>query len=263
MKRQLFSSSLAIIGLMLGGAGAHAAAISYNWDNNGTVGGAGAGSGPIAGAFAGVVSVDYWYNSFPDNPNTDLVDDSGNATTMDIGWFSANGTFSVTGSHPGVDGGGTWNSEMLNGYLNSGGGPVVGVTLSQIPYDKYNVYVYFNADVVGREGTILGQERDVDTDPFINQATYYFSTNAVIDSFVQATATSPTDPGDGDTADGDDPGANYAVFRGTLDIFNVETQIPNFGGIAAIQVVEIPEPTSLALCGLLGLVGLCGRRHAR
>ena len=105
--------SIALVALSPGAV--NAAVISYNWDNNGTVGGAGAGSGPVVGAFAGVVSAQRWYNSFPDNPTTDLADNEGTTTTMDIGWFSSNGTWSVTGSHPGQDTGGTWNQEMLNG----------------------------------------------------------------------------------------------------------------------------------------------------
>lgn len=240
---------------------ASAAVISYNFDNNGTVGGAGAGSGPHINAFAGVKSVGNWYNDFPSAPVTDLQDNQGNTTTLDIGWFSANGTWAINFAHPGVDGGGTWNQEMLNGYLNSGNGPVVGLDLKEIPFDKYNVYVYFSSDVAGREGVVTGKERDSELDPFINDESFYFSTNADVSAFTLATATSPTDPGDGDTADGDDPFANYAVFSGTLDYFNVETQIPSFGGIAGIQIVEVPEPASLALFGLGALLTATRRRR--
>ena len=248
-------TAFAVAASAMAGSASAAGIISYNFEHYGAVGGAGIGSGPHSGEFAGVVSADYWYNSFPDFPTIDLVDDDGNATTMDIGWFSANGSWSTAGFvHPGQDPNatGTWNMELLNGYLNSGGGPVVGLDLKEIPYDAYQVYVYFNADVAGREGEITGKERDNEVDPFINDTKYYFSTNADITGFTQTT----------DTVDDPvDTAANYAVFSGTLDYFNVETYIFDFGGIAGFQIVGVPEPATFGLGALLMGLGLLQRRR--
>lgn len=249
MKMRMMGLTLTTAAIAFAAASANASVISYNFDNNGTVGGDGAGSGPVVGEYAGVVSVDHWYNSWPDNPSTDLVDDGGNVTTMDIGWWSSHGTWSV-GGHPGADDAPTdsiWNMEMLNGYLNSGTGPVVGLDLKEIPFSMYDVYVYFNADVAGREGQVAGKESDTDGGPWGPATTYYFSTNATITSFEQTTDT---------TDDAADMPANYAVFSGTSDYFNIETTILDFGGIAGVQIVEVPEPTSLALLGGLLLIGI-------
>ena len=252
--RQLFAALLAAtVAAVVVAESAHAGVISWNLDNNGTIGGPGAGDLPPLSAEAGVVQAGGWTNSFPSFLTTDLRDNTGAATTLDIGVFSSNGTFSVTGGNPGVDPGtGTFNRSLLNGYLNSGGGPVVGIDLLEIPYDQYEVYVYFNADVVGREGAITGTDGGLGSP--VSTETFYFSTNAVIDSFVQATDT---------VDDVVDPGANYAVFSGTQSTFNLESQIPDFGGIAGFQVVEvIPEPASISLCGLMAVIG-CLRRRAR
>ena len=84
---------------------AHAATVSWNYDSNGTVNGT---------AVAGVVPVANWNNSWPSNPSTDLTDDSGATTTIDLSYGSFN-TWSIQGSHPGVDGDGSYNKELLNG----------------------------------------------------------------------------------------------------------------------------------------------------
>src|SRR3990172_5845248 len=89
---------------------AQAAVVSWNQDSNGTVRGANV---------AGIVPVANWNNSWPSNPVTDLIDDSGVATTLDIAISTFN-TWSVTGGHPGQDADGTYNKELLNGYLNAG-----------------------------------------------------------------------------------------------------------------------------------------------
>lgn len=243
----MFALSVAMLSL----AGpANAAVISWNVDNNGTVGGDGAGSLPDLSSEAGVVQVGGWTNDFPAYDPNNLRDNMGNATTLDIVPASTNGTWAIDFAHPGQDADGSWNLEMINGYLNAGGGGTSSVALAEIPYAQYDIIVYFSSDVANREGNV--------TD---GTTTYYFSAigqpstdgpNAIL---AQAMATSPTDPGDGDAGDGDDPLANYAVFSGLSGASQTITvDIPNFGGLAGFQVVEIPEPASLALFGFTGLM---------
>lgn len=225
---------------------AQAATVSWNYDSNGTVTGA---------AVAGVVPVANWNNSWPSNPTTDLVDDSGAATTIDLSYSSFN-TWSIQGSHPGVDGDGSYNKELLNGYLNAGPAgwnPSVtasSVAISQISYANYNIIVYFSADAAGREGSATN-----------GTSTYYFSSlGAGSLAGANATLTQATS-----TTTSDYAGANYAVFSGlTGSSQTITVQMRDndeWGGIAGFQVVAVPEP-SAALLGGLSLFGLLRRRRA-
>lgn len=223
--------------------------VSWNLDNNGTIGG--------ASQYAGVVSANNWNNSWPSNPTSNLIDNSGAATTLNLAYGSFN-TWSIQGSHPGVDANGSYNRELLNGYLNSGaaawGPPITNsyVTLSSIPYAVYDVYVYFSADTAGRIGNV--------TDGTL---TYDFATvgptavsgaNAVLTQTTDSTGLYPT--------------ADYAVFSGETASTLTLTVNPLGGndqwlGIAGFQVVAVPEPGTLALASIGGLMALGLRRRIK
>jgi hypothetical protein len=211
--------------------------ISWNVDNNGTIGGAGAGSFPPLTAQAGVVPAGGWSNTFPNNPTTDLRDDSGNATTLDIAPFSNSGTWNINNfTHAGQDTNGTWNKELLTGYLNSGavnGAGGAGVAISGIPYAEYDIIVYFNSDNNTRTGTVSD-----------GTSTYSFRAAGAAGSFggdgnatfFQATASTTTS----DTA-------NYAIFSNlTGATRTITVDIPTFGGLAGFQVVGDPTVVSPA-----------------
>jgi hypothetical protein len=196
---------------------------------------------------SGLAPAAYWNDTWLDGRTTDLLDNTGAATTIDISWQSFN-SWHIQGSHPGTDTDGSHNKEILNGYLNSGPAgwnpPLIysAVTLSQIGYSSYNVIVYFSSDVAGREGYV--------TDGL---STYYFNTlgpasiasgNAL---FIQATDT---------TTNGYAVAANYAVFSGLSGASQTLTvqmrDMEEWGGIAAVQIV--PEPATMLLLGLGGLL---------
>jgi hypothetical protein len=255
MKLHLFAACAAVASLLaLSGQGRAAAVVSFNIDIAGTIGGDGAinasGQSP-AEAIAGVVPVGNWTGtwngSFQNFGPTNLIDSNGNPTTLDITGVGF-GDYAISFSHPGQDADGTWNKELINGYMNAGASvnpPVSTFTLSEIPYAAYDIIAYFTSDAAGRTGTV--------TD---GTTTYDFTTigapstagpNALL---VQTSSTT-----------GLNPTANYAVFSGLSGTSQVITaNIPSFGGLAGIQVVQaIPEPSGLAVLGLVG--GVIALRH--
>lgn len=231
----------AVILLLSGLAGAQAqGVISWNVDTYGTISG--------SSQYAGVVSAAYWNDTWVLNGNAtgasvnyaNLIDNTGAATTLSLtaqslqnGW----NFYSIQGSHPGQDADGTYNKELLNGYNNKGSSesPYASiVSLSSIPYSAYDIYVYFSADTAGRTGTAN-----------IGSTTYDFATlGAASVSGGNAVLTQTTD------TTGANPGADYAVFSGlTGSSDTITVSIPNWGGIAGIQIVQTPEPGTLALFG--------------
>lgn len=188
---------------------------------------------------AGVVDVPFWNDTFLDGgyPMTDLRDSTGATTTLDISWSSNAGQWNQGpgGYHLGTDDDGTLNREVLWGYVNGLGAAGASVTLSEIPYVTYDVYVYFAADDETRTGTV--------TD---GTTTYSFG---VLDGQV------PEPTGNALFAQTTDTGvaypeANYAVFSGlsgatqtfSTHFMNAAADADDYGGITAIQIVgTLPE----------------------
>jgi len=201
--------------------GLHANIISWNKDVYGGIGG--------STQFAGVVSAAHWNNSWPANPVVNLVDATGAATTLDLtlpphsNWWVG---YPATAA-PGVDADGSYNRNLLNGYMNSNG--AASLVISEIPYASYDLYVYFSSDVGGRAGRVS-----------VGATTYHFDTlgkpsitgaNAVF-----AETTDSTD-------DADDTDANFARFSGLSGTSQTVTvAIPSFGGIAGFQIVNTALP---------------------
>jgi len=194
--------------------------VSWNYDRYGTVTGA---------AIAGVEPAAHWNNSYPDDPTVNLVDQQGFPTTVGI-IYNSYTTWNLQSSHPGTDANGTYNKELLNGYLNSGSGSTPdtsSVSISQIPFSYYDLYVYFSSDAADRTGTV--------TD---GTTTYGFSTlgQACI-SGANANLIRTTDTGTGN------PPANYALFAGsTGSSKTIRCNIPLYGGLAGFQIVPRADP---------------------
>lgn len=244
MKPLKIMKTLVLISLA-GTASSSAAVISWNYDRFGTVSGS---------AEAGVVLAANWNNSWPSNPTVDLIDETGAATTLDLSYSSFN-QWSIQGSDPGLDGDGSSNKRLLNGYLNSGPAEwspstiTSSISLTQIPYESYNVIVYFSADAPNRAGQV--------TD---GATTYYFSSlgaDSIADSNAVLTQTLST-------SDSDHAAGNHAIFTGLSGASQTITvqmrDNDQWGGIAGFQIVQIPEPSAMLLGGL-GLLGLLRRRR--
>jgi hypothetical protein len=201
--------------------------VSWNYDRYGTLASANvAGAEPVAN----------WNNSWPNDPRTDLVDNLGLPTTLDITYSSYN-TWSIQGTSPALDGDGRANKRLLNGYLNAGNAawnpPVTrsSVTISEIPHGYYDLIVYFSSDAADREGSVSD-----------GATTYYFkSVGPASISGTNAVLTPTTE-----TNSANYPTANYAIFRGLSgDSQTVEVQMRDndeWGGIAGFQVVPRIDP---------------------
>ena len=202
--------------------------VSWNYDRYGTVSGA---------ALAGVVAATNWNNSYPNDPVANLLDNTGVPTSVAIA-YNSYGTWSIQNSHPGADANGSYNKELLNGYLNSGAGQIPttsSVNLTQIPFSYYNLYVYFSSDTAGRTGTV--------TD---GTTTYSFSTTGSSSiTAANAVLARTTDTGTGY------PAANYALFAGISGgTKTITCNIPLFGGIAGFQLVPQTDPLPDAILSI-------------
>ena len=216
-----------LFGLAAGTASANV--ISWNFDNYGTI-----NNTSVANANrAGVILSSNWNNSyFRFNQSLNevyLMDNLNNSTPVNC-ILSGNSGYSIQLSHPGQDANGSFNRELLNGYINANTAETI--KLTGIPYSQYNIYVYFSSDVSGRTGTVS-----------IGSKTYYYQTlgpasiSGANATLTQTLATSATYPA-----------ANYAVFTGLTGSTQVITNlIPSYGGIAGFQIVDLsPAPTPMS-----------------
>lgn len=237
----------------------HAQVISWSFDQYG-FDNAGGGTGvPVPNTQAGAVLAYNWNDSWSENYSTyaygnpvtvnNLFDNSGAATTTSVSYNSYNG-YTIQGSHAGPDANGTYNKEMLNGFLNAGPAtwspPVTqdSIALNNIPYAQYDIYVYISDDTAGR--VALASDGSVTYDLSTMGAAEISGANA---SLVQSTDTT-----------GANPLADYVVFTGLSGLSQTITVSPGdtnpadsaWVGLAAFQIVAVPEPgvAALAVCGL-------------
>jgi hypothetical protein len=247
-------NKIIVIAVAAAATSLQAQVISWNVDDNGTISGANV---------AGLAPAANWNDSWIENGNAispygsptavnGLMDNTGTRTSLNIA-YQAWGFWSV-GSAPGQDADTTYNRNLLNGYLNAGPAgwnpPVTTstITLTSVPYLQYDLYVYFSSDVAGRTGTISD-----------GNITYDFSsvgpgeTGGANALFTQTTDTGALYP----TAD-------YAIFSGETASSLTLTCSPLVSdawlGIAGFQIVAVPEPGTLALAALGGVMLVLGRR---
>jgi hypothetical protein len=236
-------NKLIVMAVAVAATSLQAQVISWNVDAYSTFGG--------ASQYAGIVSAPWWNNTWSPANNgnynavgasvtwSNLFDSAGVATALSVtgtsfadGWWNY---YSVLGSGVVPDVDGTYNNLLLNGYNNNGAD---NLTLSDIPYAQYDLYVYFNSDTAGRAGTVT-----------VGSTTYDYSTlGSAANSGANAVFTQTTSTG------GANPGADYAVFSGlTGSSQTINTVVPSWGGVCGFQIVAVPEPGVTALFGLAGL----------
>jgi hypothetical protein len=258
----------AVVVLSLAAATTQAQVISWSFDQYG-FGNAAGGSGlPVPNTEAGVVLAYNWNDSWSENYSAyaygsgvtvnNLFDNTGTATTTSITYNSYNG-YHITSPNPSQDADGSYNRDMLNGFLNAGPAtwsPAItydSTTFNSIPYAQYNIYVYVSDDTAGRVALVSDGSMTFDLSTM--GSAEVSGANA---SLIQSSDTS-----------GLNPSADYVEFTGLTGSSLTLTVTPGdqtpadaaWVGLAAVQIVAVPEPATLALAAIGGMVALVlGRR---
>ena len=159
-----------------------------------------------------------------------LHDSTGASTTATLSG-SANGTYWAGGSSASPAG----NSKLASGELFNGWPGAPTMTVSNIPYASYDVYVYAGIDASGRAET-------VGLTPSGGSAQYYsFTTEGGGSAWTAATSTwngSGTQPSL--------PAANYVHYTGlTGSSFTLNWGAPGNGGLNGIQIVAKTSPPTI------------------
>jgi len=219
--------------------------VSWDFNSYGFASSAGGGSQPVPNTSAGLALATNWNDSWEENFSTvnssgvtvnNLFDLTGAATALGLTYAGYNGYAGDGDSYrPNQDANGTYNMQMLNGYLNAGPAawnpPITNsyVSLTNVPYSTYDVVIYIDSDTSGRNfritdgptsyyGVTLGGVAEVE------------GTNAL---FLPTTQTNSSQF----------PRADFAFFPGLTGSTNTFTCYPLSGndqwlGISSFQVIQ-------------------------
>lgn len=235
MKRTL--GMMIAVAVVFAASNAYAALPSIGWNMQG-VGGVGLNPGDTAGAPG--YAQDNWNNhssagqapgSTPFGP---LNDDSGTPTGVSVtGWSqSANNSWQYQETA-------TPDQILLNDFANQD--PTITFSdVNDFTANGYTVVVYYGNNEFANGGGTLdvnGIQQDIKANGAFSATGYVLNT------------------------DNGATGSNYAVFTGVSgDVLTVALDSIQNDGISAIQIIAIPEPASIALIGLGGLMMLRRRR---
>ena len=231
-----------------------------------------AGNPNITGGF-----VSNWNNATGATNNaSSLVDSNGATTAVAANWTTTLGTWSLpTPGSPGTNLSGGANPAMMSGYLDADqGGATVNISgLSSFAPQGYKIAIYFDGDNGGdwRVGTytvkntgdnsvlFTGAGEDSEGVDFNsgggNNANGLFQIPVAGAGGNQPYPTSPNNSEGNFLISGDL----------TADSISLNAVATAWGGtprapINGIQIIAVPEPTSLALFGIAG-IGLLARRR--
>ena len=225
---------------------ANAASIGVNTGpNRGTADEGPANNVLPSAAVAGVVPQANWNNRNEGNfnPGTDLVDSNGGTLVGTTASVSTQWTNGVA-NHGSASG----DQILMNGGLDGGNTTTLSMTVNNVPYALYDVYVYFDGgNTSGLNGT-------------------YTADDGVAPQSALGTDNSNWNTTPGFVLD-TGSGGNYLVFSGLTGSNLTVSSLPTVtGGVTraplnGIQIVEVvPEP-STSILALLGLVGFVARRR--
>jgi hypothetical protein len=201
------------------------------------------------------VNTNDWQSSWGNQYN--LVDGSGAATGATMDWYASqigSWTYGLAAND---------NERMMDAGIASVDG-LVEVHAVNIPYATYDVVVYFSAQLTN---SFVSKYTIGSTSLYaLIPAMGYFAND---DTFKQVPSTSTVD------LQGNTPAGNFVVFKNitgnTLYLTaqstgwageNIYTYAPGYARscISGFQIVETPEPATLAILGIGGLFGLIKRR---
>lgn len=221
--------------------------ISWDLNQDGFANATQDGGQPVPSTPAGLALATNWNDAWEENGSSvsgvppitvsNLFDSTGTAITNLNLTYAAWNAYAANGysARPPQDADGSYNLQMLNGYLNAGPaawGPNITnsyVTITNIPYTNYDVVVYVDCDTSGRHfrfsdgtssyyGSTLGAAAEVE---------------GVSALFLPATTTNSTQF----------PGADFAFFPGETNSANTFSCYPLSGndqwlGIAGFQIIQ-------------------------
>ncbi|TWT36594.1 PEP-CTERM motif protein [Posidoniimonas corsicana] len=243
MSGQVLAASFLAVGLSASGANAQSVGVNFGADDAGTTGAAALS----AVETAGVVPQANWNNAEGGSGAiTDAVDSSGAATTLDVEWASEE-SWSGAGAAPVVPDG-----VLMNGWISENGAdsePST-ISISEIPYDKYNLILYVGHDR-GDEDTSFTETGGAFTDFLTLES--IDATSIVGDPFVFTEITASGGIG------------THFVTRGlTQSSLGIEFAVANGerAPVTGFQIVAIPEPGALCLA-ILGGLGVFASRSKR
>lgn len=222
-------------------AGVASADIGVNFVGGG--GASGGGPNTLAPAdVAGQVPQANWNNATGASGTLNgLLNGAGGATSANLTYRSPNTWSSGTND-------GTTNGALLDGYLDSNGSAAGGakVTVTNVPYAHYNLFVYLNTDNGGGPRT---GDYELNTSGGTITQTVQYSKSSALSPASLATA--------GTFIEFDN------LSDSTINLLTNQLLPANFRApISGIQIVSVPEPTSLGSLMLLGAAGFMRRRRA-
>ena len=210
---------------------------------------------------AGVVSAGNW-NDLVVGTQTDVVlkDSAGNASTLKLSVPSTSSTDSHANFGTGNDG----DTAMMRGHIYVGGGSALDLTFTgKVPYEQFDVYVYYNSGAVTNTQTFSILDSDGNN----------LGLSQVGHDVIDANRGLPGEVADSSYVLSDGVGgnnANYVKFTGLTNSSIPENFIiraQGFGSeyayINGIQIVQVPEPSVVLLLatGLFGLLAYAWRKR--
>jgi hypothetical protein len=228
---------------------ASAAVISVNFRESDGHGNQLLAADTFAGGGAGVSASNWNTVDGQSGSAASLVDSAGSGTSAGITW-NAGGVWGDGSANSDADSG-NGNARMMRGYLDDGqtsGDVGVSLSFSNIPYAEYIVAIYFSTDFA--------------------PATPGFKVATVNDGSGPVTiqTTGPRQ----EWSDNPTLGAHNTAATGTLTGNALTITLPHRfatgdnpdqrGTVAGVQIIQIPEPSSIGLAGVAAL-GLALRRR--